>query len=1138
MKLTAKSALGHFHVWVGSPGVKLVRVMKLTTIIILAACLQTSANGLAQNTITFSGKDVNLESVFTAIKKQTSYRFFFNTSIIQNASKITIEVKNAPIEQVMNLALKDQSLTFAIKGRTIFVMKKPVEDKSSQAAPPSGDPVTVRGRVTDEQGNPLVGATVKVKGADKGVTTDNEGQFTLTNVDGDGMLEISYVGREAQLLAVKGKGFLTVALGQKIGSLDETVVIAYGTTTKRFATGNVASVKASDIEKQPVNNPLLALQGRVPGLVITQNTGVPGGGVTVRIQGQNSINNGNDPLYVIDGVPFASQLQTVGNHDAVLGSSGGTGSSGQGNPLNYINPMDIESIDILKDADATSIYGSRAANGAILITTKRGRAGKAKLDVNLLQGSGKVTRMLKVMNRRQYLDMRYEAYKNDNKDLSTLTPGSRTYDLTVWDTTRSTDWQKELIGGIAHYTNVNASLSGGVPTLQYRVGGTYHRETTVFPGNFSNQNASMHFNLNSVSVNQKVSLQFSGSYLASDNRLPGVDLTQDANFLEPVAPPLYNPDGSVNWALAPNGTSTWQTHPLTNIIFRKYNNKTNNLVSSLQINYNLFKGFQVKTNFGYTNLYSTDFISLPMTAIKPADRPFSSREAIYGNRLMRSWIIEPHIVYNKLIGKGNLEVLIGSSIQQSKSNSGSIKGEGYSSDQVLESITAATLVTARSSTISAYKYNAIFGRINYNLGSKYIINISARRDGSSRFGANNRFHNFGSAGAAWLFTNEKFLHGIKDLLSFGKVRGSYGTSGNDQIGDYQFLNLYYPINNGTPYQGTSGLLPAGLSNPYLQWEETKKLQVGVDLGFIQDRVLLTANFARNRSSNQLIFYVLPTVTGNNGITNNFPATVQNMSWEFSINTINVKNKKIGWSSNINLTIPRNKLVSFPDLENSSYINQLIIGQPLFPIMAYTFAGVDPSSGLYRVYDKGGKPTSTPDYIADKTAILNTLPIYYGGLQNKVSYRGVELDFIFQFVKQKGINNMINNGTSVAPGVFVRGSSNQPVTVLDRWQKAGDNKPIQKYSALLVGDASDQLAIAQGSNVLISDASYIRLKNISLSWRIPTSWTGKAHLQYCRLFAQGQNILTITNYKGGDPENQSFSSLPPLKIFTVGINVGL
>jgi hypothetical protein len=532
---------------------------------------------------------------------------------------------------------------------------------------------------------------------------------------------------------------------------------------------------------------------------------------------------------------------------------------------------------------------------------------------------------------------------------------------------------------------------------------------------------------------------------------------------------------------------------------------------------------------------SDEFTPAPIISVKPERRPSAARSALYGNTNASTWIIEPQASYNRTLGKGKLEVLLGSTIQQGTGNTRYLSGYGYNSDLVLEDIQSATAISVYNSSTTLYKYAALFGRLNYNWQDKYILNLTARRDGSSRFGELNRFHTFGSVGLAWLFSQENFIQNQLSFLSFGKLRANYGNTGNDQIVDYSFINLYDVFPAAAYYQNTTGLLPRGLPNPYLQWEDTRKLQMGIDLGLINDRILLNVTYARNRSSNQLLSYALPSITGFGSILANFPATVQNTSWEFALNTINIKTSTILWKSNINLTIPRNKLLSFPNLKNTSYANAFIIGQPISIIQSFHSLGVDPATGLYQMSDSHGAPTSTPDFLTDRTALLNLSPRFYGGIQNSVEFKGFQLDFLFQFVKQKGLPVFYNNSTVVAPGVFINGYSNQPVTVLDRWQKPGDRTLISKYSTDLSA-SSDQLTLLQASDAAVGDASYIRLKNLSLSWQLPSKWQQKAHFQNCRLYTQAQNLFLITRYKGLDPESQGASSLPPLRVFTLGLQV--
>jgi len=1109
-----------------------LRIMRLTAFIILFACAQVAARGYSQ-TVTLSLHNAPIQQVFKEVFRQTGVSTIYRESLFEHFAPVTLHVKDASLDVVLAICFKDQPFTYEIVKMIIVIKEKPVIRSSELSSHAPNNPTLVRGIVKTSDGSPLAGANVVIKGTKLGSTTDINGEFVLQGMPpGKYTLEVSFMGYETFYvdIAVKEANLdITAILTRALSTLDEIQVIAYGTTTKRLNTGNVGTVKAEDIEKQPVSNPLLALEGRVPGLFITQANGLPGGGVTVHIQGQNSINNGTDPLYVIDGIPYVSQMlrTTTGGTGGVLGSSGFSG--GNGNPLNYINPADIESIDVLKDADATAIYGSRAANGAILITTKKGKAGQTKADINLQQGWGQITRKLDLLNTQQYLQMRHEALKNDGISV----PSSTDYDINgLWDTTRNTDWQKILIGGTAKNTNINASVSGGNATTQYLVGGTYHRETTVFPGDFADQKGSLHFNFNNVSQNQKFRIQLSGNYLVDNNQLPYADFTGTALQLPSDAPILYNADGTLNWAPNASGSSSW-TNPLTPL-YNSYQNKTNNLIGNAILGYRILPDLDIKSNFGYINIQTNELQATQWLASKPEYRPFGPllRAAFYSYSNINSWIIEPQATYSRIIGKAKLDVLVGTTIQQNNSNGLDLQGRGYNSDALLSDIHSAATVNVSSSANSVYKYNAVFSRINYNWQDKYIIDITGRRDGSSRFGSQNQFHNFGSIGAAWIFTQESFVQNNLPFISYGKLRGSYGTTGNDQIGDYQFLNLYNIINPTVPYQGTTGLVTNGLPNPYLQWEETKKLQVGMDLGFLKDRIILTTNYVHNRSSNQLLGYQLPIITGVTSITENFPATIQNTAWEFMVNTTNIKTRSFSWVSSVNLTIPQNKMVAFPNLASSSYASSIIIGQPFGILKKYHFLGVDPTTGKYQFADSHGNPTSSPNPSTDNTVLITTLPKFYGGFLNSFSYKGFQLDIMFQFVKQLGSSNP-SFGIAIVPGYA---GYNQPVSVLSRWQKPGDISSIQRYNSDL--SIYSQFNNLRSSDANYLDASYIRLKNLSLSFQLPGKWRQKVNLQDCRVSVQGQNLLTITKFKGIDPETQSINSLPPLRILTVGLKVGL
>ena len=909
--------------------------MRLTTVILIASLMQVSAATFGQR-VTLNKANASLFSVLKDIRKQTGYGFYYDPATIPQSQKVSIAVSNATIEETLSDVLKGLDLVYKIDGKIVTIKAKEKPSFLERVVATLAE-INVSGRVVDADGRGLPGASVSVKGkGGKALSTGANGSFYLKGVEEDAVLVVSFIGYVTkEIKAVKELG--DVVLELSTSKLDEVQVIAYGTTTQRLSTGNVTTIKADVIEKQPVNNPLLALQGRVPGLYIEQRTGYAGTGVKVRIQGRNSRSYGSDPLYVIDGVPFASQM--LPGENPIVGNSG---EQTAGSPLSFINPSDIESIDVLKDADATAIYGSRAANGAILITTKKGRAGDTRVNLNLQSGWAKVPNKLDLMNSEQYLNMRQEALRNDGIPMPAIGP-YRDSDLNGnWDRTRSTDWQKELIGGTAGYQNLNASVSGGSNVTSFLLGTGYHRQTTVFPGDFANVKGSLHLNVSNTSANQKFKIQFSGGYQFDRNELPNIDFTADAMRLSPVAPPLYMPDGTINWGTNENGASTFPGNPIGKL-YNKYLNKSNTLVSNIVLTYQLLSGLNFKSSFGYNSLISaTTNKDVPMSHY-PEMRKNSGRSTYFGNSDLRSWLIEPQLTYNRVTSKGKLEILLGSTINQTTGKGANILGLGYISDQVMDDLKSATTTRVISSISSLYKYNAAFGRVNYNFLDRYILNLTARRDGSSRFGPKSQFHNFGALGAAWLFSNENFIKDHISFLSFGKLRGSYGTTGSDQIGDYQFLSLYDPVSQDIPYQGSPIYRPSGLSNPYLQWEETQKTQVGLDLGFLRDKVLLNVNYYRNYSSNQLAGYALPSTTGAGTITKNQNYKIQNSGWELALSGVDLFEGDFKWTSNVNLTVPKTLLVDYPDIETSSAANTAIIGQPLSAQYFFHYLGVDPAT---------------------------------------------------------------------------------------------------------------------------------------------------------------------------------------------------
>lgn len=969
----------------------------------------------------------------------------------------------------------------------------------------------VHGTITDVSDIPLAGVHVMVKATKQGVVSDFDGSYTIKAESND-VLIVSALGFITKNISVNNQSEIKIQLEVDITQLDAVTLNAgYYSVKEKERTGSISKISAKTIEKQPINNPLAAMQGHLVGVNIVQTTGVPGGGYTIEIRGKNFINSDTNPLYIIDGVPFGGQSLESQNVSGQI-------NAGNVSPLNSINPSDIESIEVLKDADATAIYGSRGANGVVLITTKKGKAGKTQFKANVSSTIGKVTNFRDLMNTQQFLEVRREGIINDGFGAFLENPAFDFIwpELKAWDQNRYTDWQKELIGGTAYRNNAQFSVSGGSNQTQFLMSLGHQNETTVFPGNDNYKKTSVHSNMNHQSKDRHFKISFSTNYTIEKNQLPRSDFTNMAYRLEPNAPAIYTPDGELNWE-----NNSWN-NPLASLE-ENYEVQINNLLANVNLAYKLRPTLEFKTNLGYNNYSLESYRTLPSSARNPkfGFTPQNYSSITTNNATSQSWIIEPQLNWKHQWGNIKLDVLVGSTFQRETTDRVVLKGTGFPNNNLLQNLLAATTIEALQDSNSQYSYQAFFGRINVNYKDKYILNLTGRRDGSSRFASGKQFGNFGAIGFAWLFSEEIFL---KDnaVLSFGKLRSSYGSTGSDNIGDYKFLNTYNTT--GFDYNGVTVIEPTGIFNPRFGWEANKKLEAALELGFFNDRVLLNTSWYQNRSSNQLIGIPLAATTGFSSLTGNFDATVENTGFEVDLHTVNLKSKHFKWRTNFNITLPKNKLIKFEGLETSTFANKLVIGEPLTIVHLYQALGVDTETGLYQFEDFNEDGNITR--FEDRQVKEDFAPKFYGGLGNTFSYKNVTLDFFFQFKKQKAFNELRYTAT---PGF----KGNASVILLDRWQEPGDTNPIQLASFGFSPSIGPSELYQSESNAAVSDASFIRLRNISLNYQVPTIKNGMD----INVYIQGQNLLTITNYKGSDPERPSNNTLPPLRQITLGIQLG-
>jgi len=1131
--------------------------MKLTALMLFVAFMQVSASTLAQK-VTLSERNASLTTIFEQIRNQTGYDFAYTTATIQAARPVTIDVKNVDLTEVLERIFADQPLNYTIENKSVAVsIKEPsffdrLSDKVKNAFK---IPADIGGTVTDTLSNPIAGASVSIKGTNITTQTDSKGNFNFPNMpQGKYTLVFSYVGYEKSEITIINTGTNTrvgLVLRRGTSQLDQVQVVAYGTESKRFSVGSVATVTADDIEKQPVTNPLLALQGQAAGLVVTSTGGIPGSQVTVQVRGQNTLLNNtlnnytnlkpyDQPLFIIDGVPFASQNNNINQIASLVSTQTYTGGNiqpgGGFSPFNNINPADIESISILKDADATSIYGTQGSNGVIIITTKKGNPGATHFDLNVNTSFNSAADPVQMLNTQQYLQLRKDAYAADG-----LTPGNdpNNYlayapDLTIFDQSRYTNWEKIIDGKTTNNTDVHGSLSGGTVNNTFIMSAGYDRSTYNYPGDFADQRFTFHSNIHHLSTDKRLTVDMTTDFGYDQNNSAGYGGGQDI-VLPPNLPGLLTPSGGLIW--------NYQGVDLTSDQFysglqQPTTLQNYNFNAAFHISYKIWNGLSIGADVGYNRNTTNEHNIDPTSSQNPAGYDVIATST-FANTIYQTINVEPQIKYNRTFGKGVLSALIGSTYKKNTNYSTQIEGSGYSNDNLLGSINGATTLTAFDGS-NIYKYSAGFARINYIYDSEFILDLSGRRDGSSNFGPGQQFGNFGAVGAGWIFTEEKIFKSSPSVLSYGKLSGSYGTSGSDGIQAYQYNSLYKIIPYFPAFQGIIPTSPYNLYNPDYSWALKKSLNIALDLGLFNNHLLFNATYYRDRESNQLVNYPLPVQSGISSVLGNLDATVQNQGFEFTINSTNIKTKNFSWKTNFNLTFNRNKLISFPNLANSSYSSQYVIGQPTSIVYGYRYKDVNPTTGLFEFYTKDGTVTSNPAYGpasigGDEVPIANQEVRYMGGFGNNFSYKRFSLYVFCQFSSQNAPNYLAEIYSSNQLGT----AYNQPTAVLGNyWKAPGDVAQLQRLASSQSSPAIYPSAIKfDQSSGVYSDDTYLRVKTVSLSYQLPDAFLKKIDIKGGSVFINGQNLLTFTDYKVGDPELPgSFTSFPIQRILAFGLNL--
>lgn len=972
--------------------------------------------------------------------------------------------------------------------------------------------MTVTGTVADSDGEPLIGVSILITGTSTGVISDLEGKYSLSVPSSDSELQFTYTGFESYRVRVGNQSMINVTLQESNELLDEVIVVGYGTSSKRNLTDNVAKIGSKEIENIPVSDFQSTLSGRASGVRVTPNNGKVDAGINIQIRGTSSISAGSQPLYVLDGVPLVN-----------INESSGT--AGPLNPLLSISPTEIESIEILKDASSAAIYGARGANGVVIITTKRGKSGKASISLNVSRGTSSPTNLVDFLNTDQYLELFREAAANEGsesyieglfEDLSGGEPVG-TYD-TNWNDVTFRDGTQ---------TNADFSISGGDKKTTYYFGGSYANTEGILVGN----------DLDRVGARINIRHSFNDKFTAGLNL--GVSKTSigrianDNAFVTPLQAIAQSPLSPPRLA---DGTPFSGTLYPNFLLEQDYGSLTTDLrriTGKAFAEYKILKNLRFNTDFGY------DYSSTIEDQFRGSLTPFQSTngEAFNQNAQTESYVFTNYLTYTQDIGQSTLLTLVGGmEFNDYDRTVTSVTGTEFPSDD-FQTINSAAEITSGTGFITEFNFLSYFGRATFLFNNKYILKASIRRDGSSRFGSNNRFGTFPAVSAGWIISEENFLKG-NSTLSFLKARVSYGRLGNSEIGNFPSRFLF----GGVSYNQRPGLAPTQPGNNDLTWEKSDQLDVGIEFGFFNNRISGEIDFYNKQTDGLLFSVPLPGSAGATSINQNI-GLLESQGVEFVLNTENLKNGDLKWNTSFNIAFNENEIITLPN-DNSDIIagrNINRTGESINSFYLPEYAGVDPANGdaLYYLNTEGNERETT-NSIGDAERIVagQPNPEWITGLTNTFLYKGVELSFTF--VGEWGASIYNSGGRfQSANGNF---EDNQTTDQLNRWQQPGDITNVPQ--ARLFGFNG-----YGHSTRWLEDASFIRLRNLTLGYNLPESIINKAGISRMKVYLTGTNLLTFTDYLGYDPEarsdsgggagfnnGQAFYSAPLAKTLAVGINL--
>ena len=1067
----------------------------------LLCCLVFVISLTAQAQITFRVSNKSIKQAIGLIESKADYSFFYSDELDDLNNKINLSVNNEDIHSVLQKLFRNTRITYRIEdGKQVVLSKKKDNQLSSKSKEKE-----VRGIITDKTGEPLIGVSVTVKGTGKGTVTDMNGKWSLSVSEGS-VLNFSYIGYSAETVKVGKSNSYNISLSEDNQLLDEVVVIGYGSMKRKDITTAVSVVSTADIDERPIIDAAQALQGRAAGIQVVQPSGAPGEGMSIRVRGATSVQASNEPLYIVDGMPNDN--------------------------ISSLSPADIESMQVLKDASSAAIYGARAANGVVLITTKRGKVGNPQVKFSAYVGLSQLGKKIDALNTEEYKDLMKELKKYSN--VAPTIPDSEK---------RYVDWT-DMFFKTGLNQNYQLSVSNGTDKLRYFVSGGYTNEQGIiekasfrrynFRANIDNQHTkwlkmALNFaytNTKGQEVNQSRSSMRAGSILSVINTPPFMQQWDNEN------PGQYDENAYGSRILNPLAANS-----ADNITSADY------LKGSLGFTFDILKGLQFKSTFGIdlSNNHWDYFLDPKSTS---DGRGTKGRvEESYSRNI--EWLFENILTYDFSLKKHNFSLMGGATQQHAQYNGAWLAGFDLADSYPnIHSISAANQIDkdACGSSASAWSLASFLGRIAYNYDSKYLLTMNFRADGSSRFAPGHRWGYFPSASAGWRVSSEKFMEPLKNVIDDMKLRIGWGMNGNQSgIGNYSYLasmsaSKVAPTTENL-YPGLA-ITPYSAANTELTWEKTMQWNAGLDLTMFDSRVTLSVDAYYKKTKDLLLTVSLPdNVNLPGGITRNDGEMV-NKGMEFSVSSQNLKGA-FQWNTDFNISFNRNKLTKlglnkiyyyaemYETRESAVILKE---GIPLGTFYGYVSEGVDPETGniIYSDLNKNGSLDP-----GDRTEIGCAQPDFIYGMTNTFSYAGLNLSV---FLQGSQGNDIFNASRIDTEGMF--DFRNQSKAVLDRWKRPGMITDIPR-----VGNIEN----SHNSTRFVEDGSYLRLKTVTLSYDFNKKWLKKMHLSKLQAYVTGQNLLTLTKYSGYDPEVNAYGAdavaqgvdygtYPQSKALIFGLNV--